>query len=68
MREDILECLARLEHEQWAAWTNHFLSQQTPANIERWRRQAQTSYDDLSEQEKEADRVWARKVLEFFEK
>ena len=32
------------------------------AVIERWRRQIGTPYEALSEQEKESDRVWARKV------
>jgi len=66
--EDIVESLARLEHEQWSAWTNHFFTEQKPANIQKWRRQARTDYDDLTEPEKELDRVWARKVLKLFEK
>ena len=35
----------------------------TPENIERWRRQIETPYSELSEKEKESDRGWARKAL-----
>lgn len=34
------------------------------AHIERWKRQIDTSYEDLSEKEKDSDREWADKVLE----
>jgi ADP-ribosylglycohydrolase len=40
MNNPLLERLAALEHEQWAAWTQHFFSNQTPENLERWKRQA----------------------------
>jgi ADP-ribose pyrophosphatase len=52
-----------LEHEQWAAWTRHFLSNQTPENLERWKRQLAATYEELSESEKEVDRIWAKKVV-----
>lgn len=35
----------------------------TPENIERWRGQIETPYDELSEPEKEADRERADRVL-----
>jgi len=63
MNNPLLERLAALEHEQWAAWTQHFLSNQTPENLERWKRQMAATYEELSESEKEADRVWAKKIL-----
>jgi hypothetical protein len=58
-----IETLAALEHEQWAHWTSYMLDNLTPVNIARWRKQAQTSYPDLTESEKESDRKWARIVL-----
>ena len=67
MNNSLLERLAALEHEQWAAWTLHFLSNQTPENIERWKRQMVAAYDELSASEKEADRTWAKKVLALLE-
>lgn len=59
----VLERLAALEHEQWAHWTRHLLDHSTPENVRRWRRQVETPYAELSEDERERDRAWARKVL-----
>jgi len=61
---NLRERLADLEHQQWAHWTNYMLDNLTPENIERWRRQVNTPYSELSEHEKSSDRVWADKVLE----
>jgi ADP-ribose pyrophosphatase len=63
MNNSLIERLAALEHEQWAAWTQHFLSNKTPENLERWKRQMAATYEELSESEKEADRIWASKIL-----
>ncbi|MDJ0707838.1 MAG: hypothetical protein QNJ46_31570 [Leptolyngbyaceae cyanobacterium MO_188.B28] len=60
---DLREQLADLEHQQWAHWTRYMLNNLTPENIERWRRQIDTPYADLSEAEKASDRRWADKVL-----
>ena len=60
----IRERLAALEHEQWAHWTRYLLDHLTPENVERWRRQIDTPYEDLSEPEKQSDREWADRVLE----
>ncbi len=64
MNTNLIERLAELEHEQWAAWARHFLKEATPENMERWRRQVETPYSQLTEEEKAADRVWAQKVLQ----
>ena len=61
---NLRERLAALEHEQWAHWTRHLLDHLTPENVERWRRQIDTPYDQLSEPEKDSDREWADRVLE----
>ena len=58
------ERLAALEHEQWVTWTRHFLYNLTPENMEKWRRQIDTPYEQLRESEKNADRKWADRVLE----
>jgi hypothetical protein len=58
------ERLAALEHEQWAHWTRYLLDHLTPENVERWRRQIDTPYEQLSEAEKQSDREWADRVLE----
>lgn len=63
----LVEKIAPLEHEQWAHWTKYILDNLTDENIERWKIQCQTDYKDLSEEEKESDRVWARKLLDIDE-
>ena len=62
----LIERLAELEHEQWVHWTRYMLDNLTPENIERWKGQIETPYSELSEKEKESDRVWARKVFDLF--
>ncbi len=64
--QDLIEKLADLEHQQWAHWTRYMLDNLSPENIERWRRQCDTPYGDLSEIEKESDRKWARMALAVF--
>lgn len=54
-----IEELAALSHEQWSLTVTYMLDNMTPENIERWRRQANTSYSELSDKEKESDRMWA---------
>ena len=61
--DDLLEQLSALEHEQWAHWTKYMLESLTADNIARWKEQIETSYENLSDKEKESDREWARKVL-----
>lgn len=60
---ELIEKIAEREHEQWAHWTEYMLDNLTEENIARWREQIKTSYSDLSEEEKESDRVWARIVV-----
>ncbi len=61
---ELLEKLAALEHDQWAHWVRYMLHNLTPRNIERWLRQISLPYADLTEAEKESDRIWARKMIE----
>ena len=67
------EELAAVAHEQWSGWMRYLFGKSThnldgtvtiPAwAVERWKRQLNTPYDDLSEPEKESDRVEARKYI-----
>ena len=61
----LLERLAALEHEQWMAWAQTILAQE---NISEYRAGRWSNffvpYEELDEETKEFDRVWARKVLE----
>ena len=65
---NLYEELAELEHQQWTRWTKYMLDNLTTENIERWKRQIKTSYNELSEKEKESDRKWAEKSLKIFKK
>ena len=68
----LLEALAAIEHERWSGWERY--REQCVAAVrragdsetheERWRRQRETAYADLSEREQESDRAEARKGLE----
>lgn len=71
--EELLEALAKLEHDQWASWLSYQISLLRRRSIRDgsklwtdWRRKAETPYDKLTEKEKESDRVLAKKVLELF--
>lgn len=76
-RSDLREKLAALAHEQWSGWMRYMFSK-APVNedgswtmpawaVERWQRQMQTPYSDLSEEEKASDRTEAGRVLALFD-
>jgi hypothetical protein len=60
------EALAELEHEQWMGWAQALLdseaSRLTPSRRERWAR-LMVPYADLTESQKDQDRVWADKSI-----
>lgn len=68
----MLEALAALEHDQWNNVLKYLQSKGLdpkvfdPTDWARWMRQMETPYAQLSETEKESDRVWARKALALF--
>lgn len=64
IRVDIREKLADLVHQQWIHWMRYMVDNSTDENIQRWVRQMNTAYADLSEKEKDSDREWADKILE----
>ena len=72
-QNELLEKLARLEHEQWSSWIDYQI-RFAPIHgelvaKEYWRKKyelAQVPYEKLTEEQKEHDRVWARKVLAIF--
>ena len=67
------EILAELAHAQWSGWMEYLFSKGVlnedgtwtmPAwAVERWKRQTETPYADLSFDEKESDRKEADKFL-----
>ena len=71
---ELLEKLAKLEHDQWIAWSSYIASslhdvddQKVKDLIKRWSVNW-VPYEQLSEEMKEKDRKWARMALEAMEK
>ena len=56
-----LERLAALEHEQWVSWSMAVGGEVSPKRWGRWSA-LWVPYAELTEGDKEDDRVWARKV------
>lgn len=61
--KETLERLAELEHRQWSTWMKYMVKNLNPENIEKWKKQADTPYNNLTEKEKNSDRNWAKEVL-----
>jgi hypothetical protein len=73
MLEDLVETLAAVEHERWSHWQRYVHSKcerlpdgslRIPVEfVDRWERQMDTAYADLTETEKESDREQVRRYL-----
>lgn len=71
-RHDVLrEVIAALCHEQWSGWMKYLFSKASPDGrelpqwaVDRWSRQATTSYENLTEEEKDSDRKEADRFLD----
>lgn len=73
--EELREQLAALAHDQWSGWMRYMFSRCGPSSVsagqmyiprewvERWQRQMDTPYAELSETEKDSDRKEADRVL-----
>jgi hypothetical protein len=71
--DDVRERLAAVQHEIWAHWMRHLFGVSAPqldgsvvippARVERWQRQMNTPYVDLTDREQESDRHQADKIL-----
>ena len=74
----MIEQLAALAHEQWSGWMEYLFDMcvfnedgtaTIPAQLVlRWLRQKSTAYSDLPEDEKDADRIEAAKVMAILNK
>ena len=61
----LLDQVATLEHKQWCEWAYNIASEEdlSEKRTLRWNRLLITPYEHLTDQEKESDRVYARKIL-----
>ena len=66
-KSELVEKIAKSEHEQWCSWSRSLTKTENISNErkERWK-QLWIPYEQLTEKQKEQDRVWARKVLQVF--
>jgi hypothetical protein len=72
---DLVEPLAAIEHERWAHWQRYLHSQCSKNNdgsltiprelVERWERQLNTPYHNLSKKEQDSDKEQVRQYLDF---
>jgi hypothetical protein len=64
LEEISLEKLAELEHEQWVEWSKNIAETESISwkRINRWL-ELWIPYSKLTENQKEQDRIWAKKVL-----
>lgn len=76
-RDELIENLADAEHASWARWMDYLFSRcraglggtmhMSYDDVTHWRRQIETPYTALSEQEKESDRNEVRHILPFID-
>lgn len=67
MSDDFVERLAEQAHRSWSGWARYMIDHWSPESVARWERQIATPYADLTEQEKQSDRVEARAYLHVIE-
>ena len=61
--KELLEKLSEVEHDQWMEWSKAVSKEVGKERQDRWAK-LWVPYEDLSEEMKEADRKYARKVLQ----
>ncbi len=64
-QEQLREALAALEHEQWCEWSHNLAETEhlSPERLSSWAKRW-VPYSELSEEDKELDRIYADQVLE----
>ena len=60
--DELVEALAEIEHAQWMHWSQSVATNVPVATRDKWQR-SWVDYAELTDDLKEADRVWVRKVL-----
>lgn len=71
--KEFIELLSDYEHDRWSRWQKYLFSKCIPNEdgsliipqefVDRWSRQMNTDYNNLSNEEKESDRKEAIKIL-----
>jgi hypothetical protein len=61
--DPLVERVAAIEHEQWTEWSKSVADEVSPERRARWEKYW-VPYEQLPEDVKELDRVWARRVIE----
>ena len=59
---DLREGIAELEHKQWMEWSKAVANEVTTTRRARWKK-LWIPYAELSEEQKNQDRVWADQIL-----
>lgn len=69
----MIEDFAKVAHESWSGWMKYLFSKSNTESdgtvvipkklVERWKRQMNTDYKDLSEKEKKSDREEAKRYI-----
>jgi hypothetical protein len=65
-KDSLLEQLSAIEHEQWMKWAGDIIDVVPPELKYKWKRNMKP-YQDLTEEVKEMDREWARKIIDIIE-
>ncbi len=65
--KQLLEELANLEHQQWTKWSRTVAERVDTETRARWENYW-IPYEQLSEETKEQDRIWARRILKALQK
>jgi len=67
--EQLIERLAEQEHNQWVTWAKSLMKNENLSDErkQRWLKLF-CPYSQLTEEQKDQDRFWARKTLEIVEK
>ena len=65
--DDLVEAVAEIENEQWMHWSQAVAPKVLSGVSDNWRG-SWVDYAELTEDSKEADRVWARKVVTLLRK
>ena len=70
INEELVESLAEACHDQWQHWSTaiHLSEKLSAKRIRRWKKECWKPYEELSEDMKEFDRLYARRIIKVLRK